>query len=69
MSENLEVACELFIEAKEVLESTYEIYNPGEVLLKVKEAIALLEATHRPLLDAYNVDQAICKKLYCDLRD
>jgi len=69
MNGNLEIVCELFSESIDLLEDTYKMYVPSEVLEKVKEAEELLKETRTPLLDLYNVDKTICKEIYSDARD
>lgn len=66
---NLESVCEYFNFGIEILERTYDIYVPEEVLKLTKEAQDVLERTYRPLLDAYNVDEEITKPEYCCARD
>ncbi len=66
---NLEKVCEAFEKAIQILESTYENYIPEDVLELSKEARDILDATYRPLLDAYNVDKDFCKEIYCNVRD
>lgn len=66
---NLERVCEAFELSILILEATYEIYVPEDVLALILQAIKKLEETNIPLLDSYNVDQEICKEIYCCARD
>lgn len=68
MTENQTFVCDGFQEAISVLKGTFKMFVPLEVLEKVKEAIAILNSTAKPLLKDYN-DGEFCKELYCDVRD